>query len=81
MYLLYAYLNIIKLVFSLNFRYYNSIEYVVRVTEYFKTDLSSLLYVALSRNRIDIHASDPESQIVKDTKLFISSCSLKVYTG
>lgn len=57
--------------------YYNSIEYVVRVTEYFKTDLSSLLYVALSRNRIDIHASDPESQIVKDTKLFISSCSLK----
>lgn len=56
---------------------FNCIEYVLRVVDYFKNDLSPLLYIALSRNNIEILASNPNSQIVRDTHLFISSCSLK----
>ena len=82
-----------KLPISINFRYwfypdsvlkliscrqFNCIEYVLRVVDYFKNDLSPLLYIALSRNNIDILASSPNSQIMRDTHLFISSCSLKV---
>lgn len=56
---------------------FNCIEYVLRVVDFFKNDLSSLMYIALSRNNIDILTSNPNCQIVRDTHLFISSCSLK----
>lgn len=57
--------------------YFSCIEYVLRVVDHFKADLSSLLYVALSRNSVEIYASNPSCQIVKDTHLFVSACSLK----
>ena len=54
------------------------IEYVLRVIDYFRNDLPSLLFIALSRNNITIMTRDPDSQIVRDALLFISACSLKV---
>eukprot|EP00116_Pleurobrachia_bachei_P000016 sb/3460278/ len=58
--------------------YYVCIEYVLRVIDYFRNDLPSLLFIALSRNNITTTSPDQEgSQIVRDTQLFISACSLK----
>lgn len=61
----------------LNKWYSECINYVLRVVDYFRADLPRFLYMALSRNDIQITQHDGVQQRVKDTQKFLSACSLK----
>jgi len=57
--------------------YSECISYVLRVVDYYRADLPLFLYMALSRNDIQITQQDNGNQRVKDTQKFLSACSLK----